>query len=183
VTRRLSDEGLPQDVPVVYPLAGRGERFPFAAPDAEGFWLDGDRVRPLSALAGAVGETAAFAGVCEGVAFVERLCVEHLADLGADVSGTRTISGGATRNPWWNQRRADTLGVPLRRPRSAEPAFGMAVLARAAREAAGGEPDLVAVAAEMVHLDEAVEPRTDPALDERFAAFRQAVADRGWSDR
>ncbi|WP_345414836.1 FGGY-family carbohydrate kinase [Actinomycetospora chlora] len=180
VTAVLREEGPPAATPVVYPLAGHGERFPFAVADAEGFWLDGDRARPLAELAAAVGETAAFAGVCEGVAFVERLCLEHLETLGADVSGTRTISGGATRNPWWNQRRADVAGVPLQRPRSAEPAFGMAVLARAAADADGGEPDLVAAAAAMVRVDETVEPRADAALEERYGRFHAAIAGRGW---
>ena len=169
------------DVPVVYPLSGRGERFPFAAPDAQGFWLDGDRPRPLDELVEAAGERAAFAAVAEGVAFVERLCVEHVAALGADTGGRRTITGGATGNRWWNQRRADCLEIALERPHQAEPAVGMALLARAAVDAEGGEPDLVAAAAAMVHIAEVVEPRPDPALAERYAAFRTALSERGWT--
>ncbi|WP_433784994.1 FGGY-family carbohydrate kinase [Actinomycetospora sp. CA-101289] len=178
-TRALAAGGT-GDLPVVYPLAGTGERFPFAAPDAEGFWLDGDRARPLAELAGARGERTAFAALAEGVAFVERLCFEHVAGLGADVSGPRTITGGATRNPWWNQHRADVLGVALHRPDQAEPALGTAMLARAGVAAGDGEPDLVAVAGEMVHVAEVLAPRHDPAIEERYAAFRAALAERGW---
>ncbi|NMO93558.1 FGGY family carbohydrate kinase [Actinomycetospora sp. TBRC 11914] len=167
----------PPVVPVVYPLSGRGERFPFAAPDAAGFWLDDRHARGLDELVGAVGERQAFAGIAEGVAFVERLAFEHLAGLGADVTGPRTITGGATANRWWNQRRADVLGVPLHRPRHAEPAFGMAVLARAA---ADDEPDLVATAEVMVHRGEVLEPRHAPAADERYETFRAALVARGW---
>ena len=52
---------------LAYPLVSRGERFPFAAPDAEAFMLgtpDGD------------GEHAA--ALMQGVALVERLCFEAL---------------------------------------------------------------------------------------------------------
>jgi sugar (pentulose or hexulose) kinase len=178
-TEALLAEG-PGDLPVVYPLAGVGERFPFAAPDAEGFWLDGDRARPLAELGAARGERTAFAALAEGVAFVERLCFEHVAALGADVSGPRTVTGGATRNRWWNQHRADVLGVALHRPDQAEPALGTAMLARAGVAAGDGEPDLVAVAGEMVHVAEVLEPRHDPAIGERYAAFRAALTDRGW---
>jgi len=181
VTARLEADP-PDDVPVVLPLRGRGERFPVDAPDAEGFWLAGDRSRPLAELAAAVGETAAFAGLAEGVAFVERLAFERLAALGADVSGTRVISGGATANRWWNRRRAALLGVPLVRPRAASPAVGMALLARAARDAPdGGEPDLLAARDAMVHPDETYEPVPDAALEDRFGRLRAALEDRGWT--
>jgi hypothetical protein len=54
------------------------------------------------------------------------------------------------------------------------------VLVRAGVAAGDGEPDLVAVAGEMVHVAEVLEPRHDPAIDERYAAFRAALAERGW---
>jgi len=184
ITARLAADP-PGTVPVAYPLAGRGERFPFAAEDAEGFWLDGGRTRPLSELVGAVGEDAAFAALCEGVACVERMAVEHLAALGAEVSGDYTVSGGATRNRWWTGRRADLLGVAAQVPETAEPAFGMALLARAGVDADaagdGGGPDVAAAASAMVRIAEVVEPHADPALQERYEAFRTALAGRGWT--
>lgn len=176
------DAGRP---PVVLPLRGQGERFPFDAPEAEGFFLDDhDSPRPLADLVAAVGETAAFAGLAEGIAFVERLAFERVAALGADVSGARTITGGATANHWWNQRRADALGVALTRPDHAEPAVGMAILARAAVAADGAEPDLVA-AADVVRgasTGETYEPRPDAALDDRYGRFRATLVERGWAD-
>ncbi|HEY2223287.1 FGGY-family carbohydrate kinase [Actinomycetospora sp.] len=170
----------PADVPVVLPLRGRGERFPFDAPEAVGFWLDGERPRGLDSLVDAVGETAAFAGLAEGVAFVERLAFSHLAAIGAEVSGRRVISGGATANGWWNRRRAAVLGVPLVRPRAAEPAVGMALLARAAADAGGAEPDLVAARDTMVHVAETYEPAPDPAVEDRYGRFEAALVGKGW---
>jgi hypothetical protein len=32
----------------------------------------------------------------------------------------------------------------------------------------------------MVRVAEVLEPRQDPAIDERYAAFRAALTDRGW---
>ncbi|WP_433802730.1 FGGY-family carbohydrate kinase [Actinomycetospora sp. CA-084318] len=181
VTTALQRE--PVDPPVVLPLRGRGERFPFDAPEAEGFWLPDDAAaRSLADLASAVGETAAFAGLAEGIAFVERLAFERVAALGADVDGERSITGGATANRWWNQRRADVLGVALQRPEHAEPAVGMAILARAAVEADGGEPDLVAAARDVrrATAGETYEPRPDAALEDRYGRFRAALVERGW---
>ena len=61
---------------ISYPLVSNGERFPFVAPDARGFVLgepvdDGHR----------------FAGVLQGVGFIERLCFDYLHLLGAPSTG------------------------------------------------------------------------------------------------
>lgn len=129
---------------VIYPLTARGERFPFVRPDAVGFQL------------GEVsGPAERYAALLQGVAFVERLCFEHLAAIGADVDGGISVTGGATRNAYWNQLRADVLGRPLVLPATPEPAFGMAVLA-SARDARVTDR-----AARMVGRRDVVQPRPD----------------------
>ena len=150
---------------VCYPLAGRGERFPFLAPAATGF-ADG------------VGddEGARFAAVLQGIALVERLAYDRLRALGADTAGPVTFSGGATRNPYWTQLRADVLGRPVLLPESVEAAVGMAVLAAA-------PPGRLADTAEaMVRIARTVEP--DPArgarFEEPYARLCAALAGRGW---
>ena len=109
---------------VCYPLAGRGERFPFVAPEATGF-------------AEGLGDAPAvrLAAMLQGIALVERLAYDRLAALGADTGGTVAFSGGATRNPYWTQLRADILGCRGLRPETGEAAAGMAV--RAAAPASG----------------------------------------------
>lgn len=153
---------------VTYPLAGTGERFPFVAGDAHGFRT------------GASDDPAAvFSAICHGVAYVERLAYAVLGHLGADVSGPVTISGGATRNPWWNQLRADVLGRPLLLTGSVEAAVGMAVLA------ASPPGELASTAARMVHVEQTVEPdltsRDD--LERGYRRLVAALAERGWLDR
>ena len=51
---------------VVYPLTGRGERFPFVAPNAESFTLGS-----------ASSEEERYRAVLQGIALLERLCFDH----------------------------------------------------------------------------------------------------------
>jgi sugar (pentulose or hexulose) kinase len=165
-----------RDVPLCYPLVGVGERFPFVVPDARGF-VDG---RPLPTPAGpADGDRARlFAAVCTGVAHVERLCFDLLDDAGADVSGPISLTGGGTRNRWWNQLRCDLLGVPVRLP-DGDTALGMAVLAAGALDG-----DVRAAADRMVRVREVLHPDPDrgAALAPGYRAFVGELADRGWLD-
>lgn len=152
---------------ILYPLAGRGERFPFVRPDAEPFQIgvfagDDDR----------------YAATLQAVAYVEKLCYAHLSRLGARVDGPLTLTGGGTRSRYWCQLRADILRRELTIPASAEPAFGMAVVA------AAGDGPLAGAAGRMIRGGSTVVPR--PGAWDRFAgayaAFVDALADRGWID-
>jgi len=96
---------------VAYPLAGRGERFPFCVPEAEGFVLG----TPAD-------EVDLYAAFLQGTALLERLGFDYLRRLGAPLDGTLTVTGGATRSRYWRQLRADILGRPVRLPEVAEPA-------------------------------------------------------------
>lgn len=152
---------------LAYPLGSRGERFPFAAPEAEGFMLgrpadDGER----------------FAALLQGLAFVERLCFDYVDLLGAPTDGELSLTGGATRGRYLCQLRADVLGRPVRLLENADPAIGMAVLA------ASGGRRVADVAGEMVRVREVIEPRRDRAerLLERYARLVGELEQRGWLD-
>ena len=152
---------------MAYPLVCRGERFPFVAPDAEGFVL-GD----------ATDEIDFFAAVLQGVSFVERLCFDYVDMLGASVGGGVSFTGGGARNHYWCQLRADVLGGPVCLPEVAEPAFGMAVLAASASE---GRP-ICHVAKEMVRIREVIDPRPERSARLRglYLQFVDELARRGW---
>ena len=166
LNRLTAEASLAEPAPgVCYPLAGRGERFPFVAPDATGFAEGlGD------------GPAARLAATLQGIALVERLAYDRLAALGADTAGPVTFSGGATGNPRWTQLRADILGRRVLLPATVEAAAGMAVLAAAPP---GG---LAATARRMVRIAGTVEP--DPERGARFEpAYERlcaALAERGW---
>lgn len=152
---------------VAYPLVSRGERFPFLAPDATALLLgtpaaDADR----------------WAGLLQGVAFAERLCLDYLHHLGAPLDGPLTFTGGAARSPYWNQLRADILARPARVPEQPEPALGMAALAV---HGTTGTP-LAEAAERMVRIRTVVEPRPGrtEVFAEPYARLLDELTARGW---
>jgi sugar (pentulose or hexulose) kinase len=129
---------------VLYPLTRPGERFPFERADA----------RPITL--GCLGDEADhFAALLQGIAFVERLCLARMQELGARIDGPLRLTGGAARSDYWCQLRSDILGRPVSRPAHPEPAVGMAILACAE----GGSVTEAAV--RMVHDDLQLEPRVE----------------------
>lgn len=150
---------------LAYPLLSRGERFPFAAADAEGFMVG----RPVD-------DSEHFAALLQGLAYVERLCLDFVALLGARTDGTVSLTGGATRGRYLCQLRADVLQRPLRVPETPEPALGMAMLAAAADRPPG------ATVAAMARTREVYEPRDDRAEGflESYARLVAELEGRGW---
>uniref|UniRef100_A0AAU3GPL9 FGGY family carbohydrate kinase n=1 Tax=Streptomyces sp. NBC_01401 TaxID=2903854 RepID=A0AAU3GPL9_9ACTN len=151
-----------------YPLVSPGERFPFVAPDAVAF-----RSREPA------GRAEDFAALMQGAAYLERLCFASVDLLGAPTDGAVVLTGGATRNPVWNQLRADVLGRPVSLPRHASPALGMAVLAASAF---GGPGGLDRAAASMVRPGRTLEPRASQrsAHDEGYVRLLDLLVQRGW---
>ncbi|MDQ1010772.1 sugar (pentulose or hexulose) kinase [Streptomyces sp. V4I23] len=151
---------------IAYPLASRGERFPFLAPDATAFLLG----TPAS-------DADHWAALLQGVGLAERLCLDYLDHLGAPLHGPLTFTGGAVRSDHWNQLRADILGREVRIPRAAEPALGMAVLAA---YGAGGAATLSGAAARMVRLRGTVRPRRGERFTEPYLTMVGELERRGW---
>jgi len=154
----------PVDI-IAYPLAVRGERFPFVAPTAEGF-----------VLGNASNDIALYTALLQGVSFIERLCFDYLDMLGAPVGGSIGLTGGGACNHYWCQLRADVLARPLQLPENGEPAFGMAVLA------ASKGSSVRETAKRMVHIREVIEPRAGRAarLRELYLRLVEELARRGW---
>lgn len=164
------DEGAARHGPagcIIYPLVGRGERFPFAAPDAEGFTLGIPR-----------DEVERYRATLEGVAFVERLGYERLAALGAASDGPIAASGGGSASVVWNTIRATVLGAPVVAKPSAGTDLGACILA-----AAGSlHPDLDTAMRAMAVTGEEIRPHEGDraALQDNYGRFVSAVRDRGW---
>ena len=149
---------------VFYPLASKGERFPFGQPDAQSFWVG----KPED-------EVDCFRAVLEGVAFVERLCYAHLESLGAKVSGPISTTGGGAKSRFWSQLRADVLRAPVIVPRSSEGSVGMAILARA------GEGSVAEAASKMSRTKWRFEPGDQNGeLAENFERLTSAFVERGY---
>lgn len=153
---------------VGYPLARPGERFPVSATGFAGFLVDLDgepREQP--------DPIARFRTIFEGVAFVERMGLERLRELGVG-EGRHHLAGGAAANELWNRIRASALGRPVTVSRGAGSARGAAVLAASA---IGAEP-LATVARRFAGASSHVDPDAAlvEALERRYRVFRAALA-------
>ncbi|MEV0406995.1 FGGY family carbohydrate kinase [Actinoallomurus sp. NPDC050550] len=149
---------------LAYPLVSEGERFPFAAPDARGFLLGGTD-----------DEADDYAAVLQGVAYIERLCFDHLDLLGAPTGGDITLTGGAARSAYWSRLRADVLGRPVIVPANPEPALGAAVLA------ASPGRRVAEVAAEMVAVRDTIDPGPHAGrFDDGYLRLVGELEQRGW---
>jgi sugar (pentulose or hexulose) kinase len=150
---------------VLYPLSRPGERFPFARPDA------------LPIELGDLGDRADhFAAILQGVAFVERLCLERMRALGASLGGPLHLTGGGARSDYWCQLRADIHARPVRRPLHPEPSVGMAILAAAAGRS------VTQAARRMVRSDLELEPRANRVgnFDDAYERLRNELIARGY---
>jgi D-ribulokinase len=153
---------------VIYPLLGRGERFPFSASAARGFTLDEpadgiDRYRAL----------------LEGVAFVERLGYERLWELGARPAGPIICAGGGSSSTIWNTIRATVLGREIQARPQASTALGACILAAVGTL----HPDLKTAARRMSVSGAPIAPDEAQlsAMGESYRRFKNEVAERGWT--
>ncbi|HZY62283.1 MAG TPA: FGGY family carbohydrate kinase [Edaphobacter sp.] len=159
-----SAQQMPPSRVIVYPLMGKGERYPFSAPGAEGFTIG----QPSSI-------EEQYLATLQGIAFIERLAFDALRYIGAPMNGTFTISGGATKSEALNQIRASILERPLSIPCVTEGAFGMAMLA-----AAHGS-SIIEVTERMVRIERTIEPeRRFEDYAWQYTALIAELNARGW---
>ena len=149
---RLPIEGL------AYPLIRSGERFPFLASDARGFFLP-EFDEPADR----------YAACLQGVALVERLGYQVLDAAAGEAGGEVYSTGGGSRSDVWTQCRADASGRVIHRPVYGESAFGAAVLASVGAH----HGDVGEAIGQMVHMERSFVPeplRTEvyDTLSERF---------------
>jgi D-xylulose kinase len=96
--------------------------------------------------------------ILEGVAMEIRKNIEVMKELGIHVEEMR-VTGGATRNPQFNQIQADVYGLPVLRGRVEEAtALGCAILAGVGT---GVFKSIEEATDKMVHITEKYEPRLE----------------------
>jgi sugar (pentulose or hexulose) kinase len=149
---------------VVYPLAGRGERFPFVSPDAIGFTL------------GSPDSTQEhYSAILHGIAYLERLALDYLRHLGAPMEGPFFFTGGAAQSHEWNQIRSNVLGREISVPATVEPALGMAILVASHHFA------LHEACNRMIKIHETISPNRNFAnYSEQYDRFVHELNRRGW---
>lgn len=145
---------------LAWPLLQEGERFPFFAPAARGFWPDGGGVEKFTAC-------------MEGVAFIERYAYEKISRLSGEKIQHIFSAGGGSNNNTWLRIRSSVLNRPVLKMKNVSGAAGAAILAASStyysslEEAAGvmAVPEIVIDPAE-----ELVEP-----YEEKYRLFIEAL--------
>ncbi len=157
---------LPVPVPA-YPLARKGERFPFLAPAAVGLFPPAE-----------LDPESRYAACLQGTACVERLAYETIDAAAGLAGGEVYATGGGSRSDVWMQVRADVTGRTLHRPGCPESAFGSAVLAAAG---VSGR-DLWETAAAMVRRQASFAPDATRAsrYEEVYGRLCAELHRRGW---
>jgi len=152
---------------LVYPLVRRGERLPFANPQAQ-FFKVGEEKEPLEF----------YAACLEGVGYVERYSFELLESLGANPVQRVFSSGSGTKSFIWNQIRADILNRPVKLPATLESAMGACIIA--ASPFLGG---VSSATQDMVTIVTTIEPRPREAswYEEKYRSFVEECRKRGYN--
>ncbi len=102
---------------IAYPLRQQGERFPFVAPNAEGFETED------------MSDTERFAANMEGVAYIERYAYEKIEKLSGEKVKAIYTAGGASNSDVWLTIRSNVLNLPVYKTKHITGAFGAAILA------------------------------------------------------
>ncbi len=164
---------------VAYPLARRGERFPFLCDAAEGFLVP-EPSNPAER----------YAACLQGVALVERLAYEVLDRAAEEARSPAAVAenagtlgaifstGGGSQSDVWMQCRSDATGRIVHRPKCGQSAFGAAVLAAVAGHY-GTAPEAVA---QMVRISRSFHPNSEQAsaYQGRYNEFVDQLQTRGY---
>jgi xylulokinase len=163
---RAAQERFPTQT-LCYPLVEVGERFPFNAPLADGFFDE-----PID-------ETDQFLSLLQGVALVEKWCLERFARLGINIRPPLYTAGQGSNSDVWNQVRANISQISLARSRSTDSAFGVAVLA-ASTVFYGG--DLEKAGKAMTGITTVFEPdsKFKDWSEEQLGRLKQRCLEKGW---
>lgn len=151
---------------LVYPLTRKGERFPFAHPQAE-FFMVGEKK----------GNLEFYAACLEGVGYVERYGFELLEALGATPIRRVFVSGSGSKSPIWRKIRANILNLPLYLPRFPDAAMGACIMASC--PLLGSIPEATQA---MVRIVATEEPERDltSRYEEKYLRFKEECRKRGY---
>ncbi len=154
---------------IAYPLRQQGERFPFIAPDAVGFEMEG------------MSDPERFAANMEGVAYIERYAYEKIQKLSGEKIHAIYTAGGASNSDIWLAIRSSVLNLPIYKMKHVTGAFGAAILAASNTKFAG----IVEATRALTQIDKEVHPQTGlvAAYNRNYALFLQALQDKGYLKR
>lgn len=158
---------------LVYPLLKQGERFPFMAPQAEGFGLESGKAGLENGK-----QAEFFAAGMEGVAFLEKMAFQLIKNLSSELIDRVYTAGGASNNSTWLKIRSAVLQLPVYKMKNVSGAVGAAILAASKTHYSC----LTEATGHMTQIEATYEP--DPVLAavymQRYRNFVEALARRGY---
>lgn len=159
---KAAEDNLPSKS-LAWPLIQKGERFPFKAPDARGFWPEGDIVDK-------------FTSCMEGVAFIERMAYERISELSGEKIEKIFSAGGGSNNDTWLRIRSNVMGIPVCKMKNVSGAAGAAILGASNRYFA----NLQVAAGELVKPDSVVCPEAGltKLYNEKYLLFLEELRSR-----
>lgn len=149
-----------------YPLRQHGERFPFVAPEAEGFEQEG------------LSYEERFLANIEGVAYIERYAYQVIQELSGEKVKAVFTAGGASNSDAWLKIRSNVLNVPVYKMKHITGAFGAAILS-ASRTFF---KDITEAVKQLTQIEKEVcpEPGLSEQYNQNFQRFLSLLEDKGY---
>lgn len=161
VARALTPTGL-----ITYPLVQKGERFPFVAPDANGFSVEN------------VSREMIYTANMEAVAFAEHYAYGMIERLSGETVDAVYTAGGASNSPVWLQIRSNIMQKPVYKMKHISGAVGAAILAASSTWFS----DISEATSQLTQQDELVEPQPEKkqAYSDQYGLFLEAMKSKGF---
>jgi sugar (pentulose or hexulose) kinase len=151
---------------MAWPLMQEGERFPFASPQARGFFPEG------------LPDATLFAACMEGVAYIERYAYERIAQLSGETVQRVYTAGGGSNSDAWLGIRSNVLNLPVHKMQQVSGAAGAAILAASKTHFRS----ITAAAQAMAHPEKEITPQPSLAqqYDDLYHQFITVLKEKGF---
>jgi len=162
---RVVEMSIPTSL-ILYPLTRKGERLPFASPEAEFFQSRKESSR-----------LEFYTACLEGVGYIEKYSYYILEKLGSSPIQRVFSSGSGSNSPIWCQIRSNILSKPIFLPKTTESAMGACIIA-----ASYLHGSLSLASQKMVKINEVYEPQKTISLkyQEKYHEFLNECQKRGY---
>jgi Sugar (pentulose and hexulose) kinases len=151
---------------LAWPLKQAGERFPFMAPQATGFYPDN------------ISKAALFAANLEGVAYIERYAYEMIEQLSGEKLSAVYTAGGGSNSEVWLQIRSNVLQMPIYKMKHVTGAVGAAILAASKTHF----DSIITATKALTQIEKEIHPRADwmDSYQQNYQRFINTLVQKGY---
>ncbi|MCH5599790.1 FGGY-family carbohydrate kinase [Niabella ginsengisoli] len=149
-----------------WPLLQHGERFPFVAPSAKGFFPEG------------INKDEKFVACMEGVAYIERYAFERIRKISGENISQIFSAGGGSNSDIWMKIRSAVLNLPVCKMQNVSGAAGAAITAASKTYF----EDIIEAGTNMIHAEKIIDPDFSllAPYEERYRQFIQLLKDKDY---